>query len=388
MPDTLKRTLWIILKIALVALAVFLFIKGIKFVVPFILAFVFASLIEPVVKLLEKRVHIPRKLGTVLSILLVIGAIVTIIALLISRLINEITNVYQDLSQNMTGISTFFDGLLAELNGIYIQLPAEVTDLLKTAGQNAVNELKGLLSSIINLAQIPIQFALDLPELLIFIIVTILATYFMSSDKNTILYFLDGQIPSDWLKKTRGISNNIFTALLGWIKAQLILMTITFTELMIGLLIIGVENALLIALIIALVDVLPILGAGTVLIPWAIISLISGQTKLGLSLFLLYIIIIFVRQLIEPKIVGQQIGVHPLFTLAGMYIGLKSIGVLGMFLGPIMVVVLKYALEGVFKTDGLKGWFEKNFRFKKGNVVLSTEVPVKESEKKVNVKSP
>jgi sporulation integral membrane protein YtvI len=386
MPESVKRTLLLILKIALIILAIFLFARGVKYVVPFLLAFIFASLIEPVVKFLEKKIRIPRKIGTVLSILLVIGAIVAVFALLISRLINEITNVYQSLSQNMTGISSFFDGLFNEINGIYIQLPTEVTDLINTAGQNLANELKGLLSSIINLAQIPIQFALDLPQVLVFIVITILATYFMSSDKNTILNFLDGQIPSDWLKKTRAISNNIFSALLGWIRAQLILMSITFSELLIGLLIIGVKNALLIALIIALVDVLPVLGAGTVLIPWSIINLITGQTKLGLSLFLLYVIILFVRQLIEPKIVGQQIGVHPLFTLAGMYIGLRIFGVLGMFVGPITVVVLKYILEGVFKTDSFKGWFENTFRSKR-KVVISSDLHVKENEKKVNVKS-
>lgn len=100
-------------------------------------------------------------------------------------------------------------------------------------------------------------------------------------------------------------------------------MIITFSELLVGLLVIGIENPLLIALTIAVVDVLPVLGAGTVLIPWGIVNIIFGNTKLGLSLLLLYVIILFVRQLIEPKIVGQQIGVHPLLTLFGMYVGLQ-----------------------------------------------------------------
>ncbi len=387
MPETIKKTLFLILKIALVILAIFLFLKGVRFIVPFILAYVFASLIEPVVKFIERKLRIPRKVGTVFSILIVIGTIVAILALLISRLVKEINNVYQALSINMTGIGTFFDGLIAEINGIYIQLPVEVTDLINTAGQNLANEVKSLLNSIISLAQIPIQIALDLPEVLIFIVVTILSTYFMSSDKNIIMTFLDGQIPSEWLKKTRGITNNVFVALFGWLRAQFILMSITFSELLIGLLIIGVENALLIALLIAIVDVLPVLGAGTVLIPWSIINLIAGNTKLGLSTFLLYVIILFVRQLIEPKIVGQQIGVHPLFTLAGMYIGLQIFGVLGMFLGPISVVVLKYLFEGLFKSDSLKGWFEKNIRTK-GKVVLTTDISSKDSEKKAHIKAP
>ena len=292
---------------------------------------------------------------------------------------------YQTLEINMDGLTKSFDDLMNKINGIYIQLPPEVTELVNKAGQNLANNIQNILKSIIDLAEIPIQFAVKLPQVLIFIIVTILATYFMSSDKKMILNFLDVQMPTEWIKKTRGITDNVFVALFGWVRAQLILMSITFTELIIGLLIIGVQNALLIALIIAIVDVLPVLGAGTVLIPWSILNLISGNTKMGLSTFLLYIIIVFVRQLIEPKIVGQQIGVHPLFTLAGMYVGLQIFGVLGMFLGPISVVILKYILEGLFKTNSLKVWIEKNFKIR-GKVVLSNEMPSKEKENNINIK--
>jgi predicted PurR-regulated permease PerM len=148
-------------------------------------------------------------------------------------------------------------------------------------------------------------------------------------------------------------------------RAQLILTSITFSELLAGFLIIGIDNALLLAIIISLVDVLPVLGAGTVLIPWSIINLILGNAKLGLSTALLYVIILFVRQLIEPKVLGKQIGVHPLFTLAGMYIGLKLWKVPGMFIGPLAIVSLKYIFEGILKADTFKQWVERNFKTKK-----------------------
>ena len=193
-------------------------------------------------------------------------------------------------------------------------------------------------------------------------LVTVLATYFMSSDKHKIVSFLDSQIPSDWLRNTRNVINNVFTALFGWLRAQLILMSVTFSEVLIGFLIIGIENALLLALIIALVDALPILGTGSILVPWAFIDLVFlGNTREGLSLALLWLITLFVRQLIEPKVVGHQIGIHPLFTLFGMYLGLQFMGVFGLFLGPICVVIIKHTMEGILKTGGLKGWVEKNF---------------------------
>lgn len=376
MSEGLKRTLWTILKIILAIAGIYLVFKVGKYIVPFIVAYCFASLIEPLVKFVERKLRIPRKIGTVFSILIVLGVIISLFAFLISRLVKEIQNVYISIEINMESITNFFNDLFDQINGIYIQLPAEITDIINKAAQDFASNIQNLLRPIVDLAGVPVKIALILPQVLIFILVTILATYFMSSDKNMILKFLDGQMPSDWLKKTRGITNNVFVALFGWLRAQLILMSITFTELLIGLLIIGVENALLIALLIAVVDLLPVLGAGSVLVPWSIINLISGNTKLGLSTLLLYVIILFVRQLIEPKIVGQQIGVHPLFTLCGMYIGLQVLGVLGMFIGPLSVVVIKYVFEGILKTDSIKNMIERNYR--KGKVVLANDVPEKD----------
>jgi sporulation integral membrane protein YtvI len=361
MSDKVKRILVIAAKILIIVLIILFFTRAVKYIVPFIVAYIFASLIEPIVKFLERKTPIPRKVCTVFSILIVLGIILSIFSFLIYRLVKEIQNVYNSLALNMETISLFFNQLIEKINGIYIQLPAEISDFISQSAKNLASDLQSILKGAIDIAQVSLEFALNIPQVFIFILVTILATYFMSSDKNKILGFLDVNIPSDWMRRTRNITQSIFTALFGWLKAQLIIMTITFTELLIGLLIIGIENSLLIALIIALVDILPILGAGTVLIPWAIINLLTSNTKLGLSLLLLYIIILFVRQLIEPKIVGHQIGVHPLFTLAGMYIGLQRFGVLGMILGPIAVVFLKYIFNGIFQNERFKEWYEKYF---------------------------
>jgi len=364
MPDVLKRTILAIIKILLVALGVFVLFRIGRYFVPFIIAFVFSSLIEPLVKFIETKLRISRKIGAVFAILVVLGAIFTILGLLIARLVKEIINVYNSLNITFEGIAAFFDNVIEEANNLFLKLPVQVSDGINNAINSLSNNLSNFLKPVVDLATGTIQFAISLPQVLIFIVVTILATYFMSSDKHRIGQFLDAQIPSNWLRNTRGVINNLFTALFGWLKAQLILMTVTFSEVLVGFLIIGIENALLLALIIALVDALPILGTGSILLPWAVIDLLTGNMRQGVSLALLWLIIIFVRQLIEPKVVGQQIGIHPLFTLFGMYLGLQFMGVLGMFLGPIAIVVIKYVMEGILKTDGLKGWFERNFRGK------------------------
>ncbi|MGI6085410.1 MAG: sporulation integral membrane protein YtvI [Acetivibrionales bacterium] len=364
MSEGIKRTLLAILKIILVIILIFLFSRIWKYILPFVIAYFFASLIEPIVKFVEKEIRIPRKIGTVFSILLVLGLISSLLAFLISRLIKEIRNVYLSLEINMDSVKEFFDGVIDQISGIYIQLPDQVTDIINQGIKNLTNNLQDILRPIADLAQVPIQIALYLPQILIFLLVTVLATYFMSSDKNAIIKFLDLQIPTSWLNKSKTITKNVFSAFFGWLRAQLILTSITFSEILMGLLILNVNNALLLALLIALVDVLPVLGAGTVLIPWAIINLVLGNTKLGLSLALLYVIILFVRQLIEPKVLGKQIGVHPLFTLAGMYIGLRIWGVAGMFIGPLSIVALKYLFEGIAKADTFKNWVAHNFSYK------------------------
>jgi sporulation integral membrane protein YtvI len=379
MSERVKGTLLAIFKIILVIFLIFLFARIWKYIFPFIIAYFFASLIEPLVKFIERKIKIPRKIGTVISILLVLGFIGSIIGFLISRLIKEIRAVYLSLEINMETLTEFFDRVIENIDGIFIQLPVSFTGLIEKAIEELTNNLQSVLGKIIDWVQASVQVALYLPQILIFILVTVLATYFMSSDKNNILKFLDLQIPTNWLNKTKSITTNVFSAFFGWLRAQLILTSITFTELLIGLLILNVNNALLIALLIALVDVLPVLGAGTVLIPWAIITLVLGNTKLALSLALLYVIILFVRQLIEPKVLGKQIGVHPLFTLAGMYIGLRLWGVAGMFVGPLSIVALKYLFEGIAKADTFKNWVANNFSYK-SKVVPDTTASDKVSD--------
>lgn len=364
MPEALKKILLALIKLILIALGVWVLLKIGGYFVPFIVAFIFSSLMEPLVRFFEKRLHIGRKIGSVLSLLMVLGVIITILTLLITRLVTEIINFYNGLNLTMGGITTFVDGLIGEANNFFIGLPAEFAGYINNAVTDLTGNLENYLKPIVDIAQGTIKFAFSLPQTLVFILVTIIATYFMSSDKMAINKFLDRQIPSNWLRHTRPVLNQIFSALFGWIKTQFILVSVAVSEVIIGLLIIGFKFSLLIILLIAVIEFIPVLRAEAVIIPWAIISLISGDTRLGLSLLILDVIILVVRQLIEPKILGKQIGIHPLLTLFGVYLGLEILGIFGMILGPLCVMVIKCIMEGILKADGLKGWIDKNLRIK------------------------
>lgn len=326
--------------------------------IPFIIAFILSSLIEPIVYFLEKKVKIPRKIGSVISLLLVLSVLGTILGLIINRLVKEIINVYNQINEIFGSMQDFFEAMLEKVNNIYISLPKTITDTVDSYFAEAASNAREILAPVVEGIT---SFTMSLPQALVFFIVTVLATYFMTSDRDKINSFLDKQIPGQWMEKTRSILNRLFSALFGWLRAQLILMTITFTELTVAFLVMRIENGLLIALLIAIVDALPVFGVGTVLIPWGVIELFSGNYQRGFSLLLLYIIALVIRQLIEPKIIGQQIGIHPLLTLFSMYLGLRLFGILGMIAGPVLVVIAKGVISAAANVDGLKGWLQRTF---------------------------
>jgi sporulation integral membrane protein YtvI len=353
-----KSKVKIIIRIALIAISVYLLLRLSVYCIPFIIAFILSSLIEPLVNFMEKKVKIPRKVGSIISILLVLSSLGTILGLLINRLVKEIINVYNQINVIFGSMQQFFEVIIDKVNSIYISLPKTISDTLDQFFSEAASNAQKLLAPFVQGVG---SFTMSLPQALVFLVVTVLATYFMTADKDKINSFLDKQVPVQWLEKTRTVMNKLFSALFGWLKAQIILMVITFSELTIAFLVMRVENGLLFALLIAIVDALPIFGVGSVLIPWGIIELISSNYQRGLSLLLLYVIVLVIRQLIEPKIVGQQIGIHPLLTLFSMYLGLQLFGFFGMILGPVLVVIAKSILGAVVKTDGFKNWLQRTF---------------------------
>lgn len=348
----------IIFRILLIVIGVYLLLRLSVYCIPFIIAFILSSLINPAVKFMEKKAKIPRKVGSVVSILLVLSVVGSILWLLINRLVKEIVNVYNQINEIFGSMQQFIEAMIEKVNNIYISLPKTVSDTIDRYFADAARNAEKILAPIVSWIT---NFTMSLPQVVVFLSVTILATYFMTSDRDKINSFLDDQIPSQWMERTRTVLNKLFSALFGWLRAQLILMTITFTELTIAFAVMRIENGLLIALLIAFVDALPIFGVGAFLIPWGIIDLLSANYTRGLSMLLLYVIVIVIRQLIEPKIVGQQIGVHPLLTLFAMYLGLQLFGILGMILGPVLIVIMKSILSAVVKTGGFKNWLQNTF---------------------------
>ncbi|MCX7843536.1 MAG: sporulation integral membrane protein YtvI [Clostridia bacterium] len=349
-----------VLKLALIVLGILAGIvvcfKLAVFFAPFLIAYLVATLMEPVIRFLSSRFKIRRKLAAAITLLIVLVAFGSVLFLLINKLIAEARELSLHLPVYVSQIYQEIIALINRATDMYNELPEEVISNLEGLKSQLPNKLN--IESILGDLSKPlgkiIKGISGIPQGLIIVIVTILSTYFLASDREKIADVFVSQFPESWIVKFRDIKNDMFFAFFGYLKALCILLAITFTELSIGFTIIGVRYTLLLALVISIVDALPILGTGTVLIPWGLYNIVTGDIRMGLSLFILYFIVLIVRQLIEPKIVGEQIGIHPLLTLMAMYTGLNLLGFAGLILGPVTLLLLKNILMGLFKGKSLK----------------------------------
>lgn len=327
------------LYIFFVLLSVYIAIRFIfPFFAPFLIAFLIAIIIEPIVTFLETKLKVRRGLGAAVSLLFGVAIVGIILVAAISRLFEEAIDLVKFLTESLKSSDKGIPSLLEQVQIFYYNLNPEVVAIIQESINNFLAFIRDIVSSVFNYSKLTI---ISLPKVFIGIIVTLISAYFISTDKPKILTFMQKQLPPAAVKKFNSVRVDILKAFGGYLKAMLTIMAITYFELVIGLSLMGVSYPLVLALLIAIIDILPVLGTGTILIPWMIWHLIMGNISLALSLLILYCVIMLVRQLFEPKIVGANIGVHPLITLLAMYTGLNLFGVLGMILGPIVVLIVK-----------------------------------------------
>lgn len=334
------RFFCILLYTGLALLFFWLFFKYILgLLAPFIIAFLFSRIIDRPTTLCEKRLNFPRPLASILMTVLCFGTLGTLIYFASVSIFDFLVGWFDKLANfDMSS----FDNVFLNLKS---HLPAQIQSYVNANSgswlSSIVDSLKSFIAPMI--AYIT-NFATSLPSVLIFIIASIVSTYFFTNDYTTIKAKLRAAVPEKWKARIIQTKREVSSTLFRYIKALLVLMLITFAELSIGFLILGVDNAILLGAVIAVIDALPILGTGWILMPWSIYSLLTQNFYLAIGLPILYCVIAIVRNSIEPKIVGNHIGLHPLATLMSMYIGLKLFGIIGMFM-PIPIALMKQFWE-------------------------------------------
>lgn len=309
-------------------------------VLPFALAGLLAAIIDPVVNFIEKRGKIGRGWAVIATLLLVLAIFSIALFYLIANLIIELESLVMTLPAQARSLGAILQDYFYRLQSFYFggNLPPDILSTLQALLNNGVNVLKNVLTQT---AQGLVILVSSLPEFFIFVIITLVATYFCSRDKELILKTLLRVMPAGWRERTSRVCNSLGRAIIGYLRAEILLISLQMTQSVLGLLILKVDYALTLAFLIGVADFLPIVGPGTVFIPWIIIEFILGHYGLGLALLILYAFIIILRQVLQPKLVAVNLGLHPLTTLIALYAGLKLLGVVGLALGPLTIVVLK-----------------------------------------------
>ena len=180
---------------------------------------------------------------------------------------------------------------------------------------------------------------------------TIISAFFFIKDKEVIKTFVLGLLPERLIARAAVVRTGVVRAIVGYAKGQLIVMAYVSTISVIGLLIIGSPYSLFIGIGIGLFDLIPIFGAGGIFIPWAIFSFLNGNMAFGIGLLVVYGVIFVVRQVLEPKVVGDQMGIHPVILLMSVYVGITTLGPVGLFAGPLITLTIKIIMESNPTTD-------------------------------------
>lgn len=336
----------------LLMLTVFLLPKLAGFFMPFIIGWIIAMIANPLVHFFEKHIRIRRKAGSAIVIIAVLAGVVLLGYVLISRLISESAALLQELPVLWKELETQVDAAGENLMEFYARFPqgmkdrlGEITENLGLYIGNAVNSLSMPTVSAVG------NFARNIPSVLIGTIMSLLSSYFFVADKENIGAFLRKHVPEGIREKGRIISSSLTGAVGGYFAAQFRIECVIYVILFAGLLLLGVRYSFLIAFLIAVLDFLPVFGAGAVLWPWALFELLAGEFRMALSLMIIWGVAQLLRQIIQPKFVGDSIGLPPVPTLFLLYIGYKVGSLAGMILAvPVGIVVLRMYEAGVFDT--------------------------------------
>lgn len=335
---------------AIIIFVVLYFLAGgiLKIFTPFLLALIFAFIANPIVKFLEKHAKIPRRFGSVIAIFFlwfIVGSILFYGGKLAIREITEFSNYafefFSNLPEKITNAIKNWDSFNKAFPSIDFDM------VLNSFNSVFENFFAGIPNTISNFAK---AAAKAVPSTFVGIVVFFISTYFMLADKDMIIRFIKAQFDQNTVHKIKCMRDSVVGSVVSYVKAQLIIMSVVFVVLSVGLLIVKIPYAVLIALLVSFIDAIPILGTGTVFIPWAAICLIIGNYKLAVSLVIIYLAAMLTRQLIEPKIVSDQIGLYPLATLFVMYVGLNTLGFAGMIFGPVfLVMIMNLQRSGIVK---------------------------------------
>ena len=321
-----------------------------RFLMPFVIGWIIAAIAAPLVNWLEKRLKIVKKLGSALIVILVLAAIILVIYFGISRLVAEISDLIRNFPEMYAQLETGLRQIGDTLSGIFDRLPSGIQSGWNAVVKNLDQYMGNLVSNISEPTVTAAgNIAKQVPSYLISFLVSVLSAYFFIVQREEVLNWLKKVSPKSVQKRMILVIDNLRYAVGGYFKAQFKIMAIVFVILLVGLGILNTGYFVLVAFLIAFLDFLPFFGTGTAMIPWAVYKFFMGDYKMTVALIVIYVITQAVHQLLQPKLVGDSVGLNPLVTLVLLYIGYRMGGILWMILAvPIGMVLINMCQAGAF----------------------------------------
>lgn len=324
--------------------------KLLKFFMPFVIGWIIAMIANPLVRFLESRVKLLRKHSSMLIVVAVLALIIGLGYFLISRLVMQAAELAKDLPVLYDTVSADLQEISIRFASLFSRLPEHV--------QTNWQELTGSISHAASLlvqkiasptVEVAGNVAKGIPNALVNVIVTILSAYFFIAEQDKIVEFWKKHLPESVKGYGHYLKTDVKKLIGGYFLAQFRIMFVVAAILILGFLVLGIKYAFLIGVLVAVLDFLPLFGTGTVLIPWAVFKLLSADYALAAGLALLYVLTQVTRQVIQPKIVGDSMGLPPLWTLVFLYLGFKIHGISGMIIAvPIGIFVMNLYQYGAF----------------------------------------
>lgn len=305
---------------------------------PFLIAAALTLAISPVARKLSRFLHVGESACSVVLFFLSIVLALVLGGFAAARLLREaqglVTRLLADVGSPSSAISNALDALrlpeTAEGELFRAHLKTMLTDL--------TCNLLGSVAA--RLPQWAARLASAIPSGVLFAVVTVLAGLRFCVGKDRLRRALLSRLPVRWRAAVVSRSETFLRFCRGFLRAYILLFLLTFAELLVGFLLLGLDYAVLPALLVALVDIFPVLGVGTVLLPWAVVELLCRRFYLGFGLLLLWLAVTVVRQIAEPKLIGKTLGVDPLLSLASSYVGWRLVGLAGLLIGPPVAVII------------------------------------------------
>lgn len=332
------------------AFCVWILPRIIVFFMPFVIAGIIALIANPLVRFLEQKLKIVRKAGTVVVIVLVLGLVVLVCYAVIAKLIEETVGFFGNAPQILADLSDTLDNISDKVNLLSRRMPEGIREWLDGVGDSAVAYFADWVSGLGEpIGELASSIAAHLPSIIVSTIMCILASYLFVAEREYLEKMAVKFVPERLRERFSVVTSTMTSAVGGYFKAQLKIMVFVYAVLLVGLVVIDVDYAFLIALLIAILDFLPFFGSGAAMWPWALVEVFEKEYKLAIGIMIVWGLSQLIRQLIQPKLVGDSIGLAPIPTLIFLYVGFKVGGALGLILAvPIGMIIINLYKAGVF----------------------------------------